>query len=396
MDIQRPGISRSGASTGTLSVSGAELRAWRAGQVLDATVLGAGGPGRTMLAVNGQRLEARTDLNLAAGQPLKLRVEPGDGTQVILRLVPDSARAPAAAADNPQLAAWRAALPRQAGLAPLLANLLHLQRSPADLPAGPAALLRQLIAAVPTRAAVTSADGLRQALQSSGLMLEARLAQALTQGTVPPLAGDLKARLLELGAGLRQAGAQPAPTDAAPPPPLRNQALPPQSAANPSLAAGTAPERALAVLLGQTDGVLARLTLSQLASTPGADAQTPMWLAELPVRDGGRGDVLGLRIERDGVGADPERGPNWAVTLSLDLPGLGPTHTRIRVQGAQVSTAWWAERPGTAGLIQQHLEELSAALGQAGLQAGTQHCSAGPPPPGTSGDSAPPLVDLRA
>lgn len=93
------------------------------------------------------------------------------------------------------------AVPRQAGLAPLVADVQAALQLP-DVPAEIREAGRALLAATPTIPDITTGSGLRRAVERSGVLLETRLARSLatpsedTPARVPVADGDLKAALL--------------------------------------------------------------------------------------------------------------------------------------------------------------------------------------------------------
>lgn len=124
----------------------------------------------------------------------------------------DAARGPSAAAQQaaparPESRALRAvriaaaeAVPRQAGLAPLMANVRAVAERP-DAPPEVRAAARTLLATAPSAAQVATSAGLRQAVERSGVFLEAKMARAavaapLEAASPLPEANDMKAALL--------------------------------------------------------------------------------------------------------------------------------------------------------------------------------------------------------
>lgn len=92
------------------------------------------------------------------------------------------------------------AVPRQAGIAPLMADLRAVLLQP-DTPAEVRDASRALLAATPTISDITTGAGLRRAVERSGVLLEARLAKSPSSSVdaparIPVADGDLKAALL--------------------------------------------------------------------------------------------------------------------------------------------------------------------------------------------------------
>lgn len=94
------------------------------------------------------------------------------------------------------------AVPRQAGLAPLMANVRAVVDR-LDMPAEVREAGRALLAKAPQAAEITTPQGLRQAVERSGVFLEARMARVAvapaaveTQPAPQPQTNDMKAALL--------------------------------------------------------------------------------------------------------------------------------------------------------------------------------------------------------
>lgn len=111
---------------------------------------------------------------------------------------PSAPAAPEAVAARVVRQAVLEAVPRQTGLAPLMADArAAVARS--DTPPEVREAARALLAATPTTAQISTPRGLRLAVERSGVFLEARLARApatAPPGAPPPVSGDMKAALL--------------------------------------------------------------------------------------------------------------------------------------------------------------------------------------------------------
>src|SRR5258708_8591682 len=88
------------------------------------------------------------------------------------------------------------------------------------------------------------------------------------------------------------------------------------------------------VLLGETNGAIARQTLLQAASlpdhappSPHADTSGPRWLFEVPFATPQGTAVAQFEIARDGRNA-PAEGikPAWRARFSLDVEPIRPVH----------------------------------------------------------------------
>jgi hypothetical protein len=376
--------------TSTIAVqpqtAGSALRAWTAGQILEATVVRQALDGTVTLRVGSQEVQARTGLNLAADQALTLQVAQS-GTQTVLRVLhasnagptPHPTTLPQTSGQTPEATlaqAWRQVLPREGNLRPLLAQLAG---TGPELPPGPvAAALKLFTAKLPLLEMLTTPAGLKVAVSDSGIFLEARLAQALTEGKAPAVQNDIKANLLQLVAQLRSLAASPAPAFST---------------------HGTEPplDPALPLVLRQADAALARVEQNQLATLTGGPQAATLLAMDLPVRTAQHTDVLELSIEEQNHGTPAsDTVVPWSVWLHFDFEQLGKVHARITLRGDDVAATLWAEQAPTAALFQQHLTTLEGALRHAGLVPSAVHCQAGTPPRSDEQQAPSSLLDERA
>ncbi|SEG05980.1 flagellar hook-length control protein FliK [Bosea lathyri] len=310
-----------------------------------------------------------------------------------------------------------AALARQDSLAPLLANLRGLAEGSIALVLPKpllAAIDRVLVQPIPVERKPLTAQVLKEAVQGSGLFLEARQAS----GQAPPPRGDLKASLLALRESLvplidalsmRPSAANSGPVERAqqaareqlarleqpmtgpeqqsrPAPPRRDGPLAPQNIAEPSLSAGEKPLAIAETLLDQTDAALDRIKLGQYASLPleGAradQAQNQRWLTEIPLAFHQGSAVLPLQIEkepprRDANGVTP---PLWRIRFALDVEPMGPLQGVVTLQGRSVGVTLWAEREETSRMLRGASPGLEAALVDAEFDKGVIDIHTGQP-----------------
>ena len=271
-------------------------------------------------------------------------------------------------------------LPRQSSPAALAANLGFLAREQGaqTLPTQVMSAATQLWDALPDTQTLTDPTQLQRALNQSGTFLEAALARAQAP------AGDLKALMLALQDALTAAGGR---ANAAPPNMMDATALPnPQGAlanlpATPaSMALLDRPADQLNELARQTEGVLARLTTTQIqnATQNGAVAALMM---ELPVRVDDRATMLRLRIEREAAQQRQaqQADSSWSVEAALDLGALGGLHARISLTGARLGVQLRADSPYVVEQLATRAPELTALLRGSGLMIDRVVCLHGMP-----------------
>jgi hypothetical protein len=175
------------------------------------------------------------------------------------------------------------AAPRQASLAPMMANLDTVIARP-ETPEPVRQAARQVLEkALPTSQPVT-ASALRQAVQGSGVFLEARMARAATEATAPrptvpeSAGGDMKAALLVLRAVVstwlaKAPGVAPAPPTA--PGKSVSDAEPGPSAAAPPMTPPGRPQGVYGPGQGLNAGTVARTAEPMIPETP-EEPSTPL------------------------------------------------------------------------------------------------------------------------
>ncbi|MFI7866288.1 flagellar hook-length control protein FliK [Ectopseudomonas khazarica] len=288
------------------------------------------------------------------------------------------------------------------------ASLEGLFKGLQNLSAGDDALrgsIDKLLGALPDSSQLSTAKGLAQALESSGVLLEAKL----LQGQTAALPQDLKANLLRLIAqlmpqlpggagalaGLQNALNQNLPT-------LARQLL------GVNATGGSARQQALTFplpsrLLQNMDGEADLETLLKLAAAAVSRLQTHQlsslaqtqvdangnlvttWQLELPMRHQQEVIPLQVKLQREDSGKAEkaeQKDTLWKVELAFELDHLGPLQVRAQLLRGSLSSQLWAERADTTELINAELGHLRERLQAAGLEVGELACSQGMPPQG--------------
>ncbi len=324
------------------ATSSAATARWQVGQLLQATVT-ASEAGRVLLSIGNRQVSSETSLPLEKGQQLTLLVR-SLGPVPELRIT----SLPGSASGNELI---RTLLPRQDSLAPLLASLAQLARTPAaPVPPLVRELVRMLIQGLPDTRAVSQPQGLRQAIQQSGLFLERHLLDQAggkpQPGTAPtPVEADFKARLLQLIQRLRNwpgqpdtgpenRGTRPPPRAPAPPagatptpapattatatrsgaPERAANAAPPDATPVRNAAPGREPARAAG------NEILQRATRALAAPPPGGGGNTPG-----PATSAPPGATAVQTSGSTGVASGTSATARPAATAAPPLPGATPT-----------------------------------------------------------------------
>ncbi|MGE6385375.1 flagellar hook-length control protein FliK [Pseudomonas sp. NPDC078416] len=305
---------------------------------------------------------------------------------------------------------------RQGSLQGLITALQNMPPPAADgdnLPPSLRASIEQLLADLPDVPQMTTAKGVAQALNASGLFMESRL----LAGQNPTLVPDMKANLLRLvtqllpglpgnvsydaaAAGNTLARAMPSVLRSAfgtlglvaPPSETINFPLPPRTLGHPES------KDDLEMLLKLAAGAISRLQSHQLGGleqtrTHADGTQVTTWQLEIPMRNAH--DIVPLQVkvqreetpERDDPSDSPvqeakEREKLWRLELAFDLEPLGPLHVQAQLIAGSIASQLWAEREGSAELISSELDNLRARLVACGLNVKELECNRGVPPQG--------------
>lgn len=278
---------------------------------------------------------------------------------------------------------------KQAGLAPLIADLSLALETPGMPGAVQTAAQRVLAQAGPLNPNVSGAD-IAKAFAQSGLFLEAKLASEPYRS---PVGRDMKAGLLVLKKALEGFLATQAETPAArnpgptPPPPFREGATSAQPPAMQSLPPGSSPAAVAKRIATETDGALARTELFQLASLPAETIDGPQsrWMFEIPFTGPQGATVAQFEISRDGGGSggapDTEGATIWRAGFSLDVEPLGPIHARVSLAGDQAGVNIWAERPDGEAKLRTLSPALSMSLARFNIRSDVVVHPGAPPRP---------------
>lgn len=387
-------------------------------RVLTAIVVGQRAEHLYELASGNLRMMAESQTALRHGEKLLLQVTGKDHKQ---RPQLQILKADTGLVNN-QL---RATLPQQQSANQLLANLSKLSTMPQQQSL--AALGKEFLAAIPDKAQLSDPAGLRQAIMQSGLFLENQIAKDAMSSR------DLKRALLRLSHQISQqlqgqegatkgdnnleksepkrlplAREYSPQTRLAPLPnehtatksPVESYAqsaaakpkseelpgqLHPQSRQASSINTTDSEIEILHQILRDVRGTVARQESHQLLHLQQSDKQQTQYMVELPVRGSDGIDVWQLHLQKfsqskddDSKSESPKKKDhaehNWTITLSFDLPGLGPLRARVS-QKPDLNIRFSADSSETAALINLQCHELEERLDAQGISIKNIECS---------------------
>ena len=382
-------------------------------RVLTAVVIGQRAEHLYELASGNLKMMAESQTALRHGEKLLLQVTGKDQQQrpQLQILKPDTGLI------NEQL---RSSLPQQQSVNQLIANLGKLINMPQQQQL--AALGKEFIEAIASKPQASDPAGLRQAILQSGLFMESQLAK----GDAPTR--DLKRALLRLNQRLNQQlhNIEQAPKSdnssknaslareyapqtriapllseysAAPSaenyPKNRDHStnrtelpgqLSPQHRQTPTLSDADSNLEILRQLLRDVRGTLTRQESHQLLHLQQNDKT--QYMIELPVRSNDGIDVWQLHFHKfdktDREQANPQQQStkeepqhNWTISLSFDLPELGPIRARI-TQNPELKILFNAGNSATTALITSKRHELEQTLAAQGVSTQSIECHNSP------------------
>ncbi|WP_426700460.1 flagellar hook-length control protein FliK [Rhodanobacter sp. Col0626] len=352
------------------AASGTTAQSWRIGAVLSARPLGTSPLGLLVIQIGALTVEA----DVASSQlPAQFQVRVLSlGAQPQLEILSQPV-------DPTFQRALRERLPQQNGYAPLLSTLGALAQRPAlrQLPPELRTALALLEQSLRTPAEITRGEGLREAINRSGMFFESRLADPL--GNMAALAeDDWKGALLRLAGLLDRRAATPStPNRSDTEPPLLQRGLQAQARLPlPALPADEGVDLLLDRLHGDVKASLARVEVAQLEASAN---MLPAWMIEIPLQgDGGR-DVLQIQLEF--VNDAAEGGHGWTLGFALDLPALGPIQGELQLREPRLSVRLWAERADTVQRLERQFNPLRHRLAACGVLLDQLSCQVGLPQP---------------
>ncbi len=276
------------------------------------------------------------------------------------------------------------------------------------------ASINQLLADLPDVEQMTTPKGVAQALNASGVFLEARLLAGLNPAQMPDMKANLMRLIAQILPGLpdnMSYGAAAASNTLARTMPnaIRNALgtlglvaarTQPSIFPLPSrTVSGGDKEDDLEILLKLAAAAVSRLQSHQLGGleqtrTNADGTQVTTWQLEVPMRNAH--DIVPLQVkvqredtpdqeaaeDRDDVEIKDTREKLWKVDLAFDLEPLGPLQVHAQLMRGTLSSQLWAERPDSAALIEHELGYLRERLIACGLAVGELACSHGAPPSG--------------
>ncbi|WP_214346859.1 flagellar hook-length control protein FliK [Pseudomonas congelans] len=308
---------------------------------------------------------------------------------------------------------------RQGSLDTLINALQNLQSgsptsSSSAISAPLQASINQLLADLPDVEQMTTPKGVAQALNASGVFLEARLLAGLNPAQMPDMKANLMRLIAQILPGLpdnMSYGAAAASNTLARTMPnaIRNALgtlglvaarTQPSIFPLPSrTVSGGEKEDDLEILLKLAAAAVSRLQSHQLGGleqtrTNADGTQVTTWQLEVPMRNAH--DIVPLQVkvqredtpdqeaaeDRDDVEIKDTREKLWKVDLAFDLEPLGPLQVHAQLLRGTLSSQLWAERPDSAALIEHELGYLRERLIACGLAVGELACSHGAPPSG--------------
>jgi len=232
----------------------------------------------------------------------------------------------------------------------LIKDLPQILNSP-QLPNSLKTLATVLLDSLPAKEQLLIGPNLKQLLNNTGLLLEAKLASALDTGTTLDLSTDFKANLLKLVHLIKQE----------------------LSAANTQIDTQVSlPENELLKNLQQkTENTLAKIALDQLNTLPTDESAKQLWTFDMPFMHKGQAENVNINIQWEKAKhQDNQQAPNWSVNITINPPNLGTIHCTIAYQNQILSTYFKSMQQKTTNLISEHLDDLQKQLEAAGLKTG--------------------------
>lgn len=392
-----------------------------------------------LIRLGEHTLVAKSDIQHTVGQTLKVLVEK-TAHELILKIPLPATREDTISSSLRQL------LPKQnpvgdfqPPLQQLLTSINKLSNSATtSQTAATAPQLSQLktlsidlLNSLPSRDVLASSQGLKSAIQNSGVFLEPRLAQIVSnlkialstssegskvtlkpgdaKPSIEPSAlnkavsatdtavsrVDLKANLIKL-IQLLQSWPRQTPTQLAQQQTntqtttlnktldtlsTQNQLVMQTQNLNPRIIA-PALDKQFNELILKAEGALAKITLNQLtAVNPETSATRQSWQLEILYFNQHLTESIFLTIERETSSKKKQSAEQvWTVSIEMHPPKLGLIKSKITLCNNKINSNFWTENPATRTLIQDHLALLKDQFKRVDLETESIQILSGPGP----------------
>jgi len=133
-------------------------------------------------------------------------------------------------------------------------------------------------------------------------------------------------------------------------------------------------------LFKEVEGVHHKLQLNQLTmlKQPENSSATASWLFDLPIKDRSNLDLIQMQIDQHKQNQE-EEGDNdiWNVKLRLDTQNLGPVQATVTLHNKNVKVSIRAERSESVELLSENLDLLELALSKLGVSMTHSTCYCG-------------------
>lgn len=390
-------ISRSVSSVAQNNSSNSHPPDWKVSQLIQAIITKITDK---QLFLNIQGVEANTlkpaNLDLQVGGTLQLQIErlkPIPQFRIIRFQAPQNIHSTSSEVKN--------VISQSDTTVPLLKNLSFVANRPSlrpsPLSAETNAAVRDLFKQIPSTFNLKTAQQVKNHMQNSGLYIESKIKNQIlssihhmqinkiSSNTVkvnvkPLLEQDLGAQLHRLASLIRNQLVTTKNTS--------NQSIPTGNIRQPqaptpntrveqvSLQNITQREEAMQTFLRQIESSLTHMQQTQLQNLNESQVSRPLWIMELPIKNGQDIDLFELRIsEEETAQADSEAQKIWNITLKFDLTGLGKIKAHIKMQNDHISAQFYSEKAEVLNLFQENFDFLRGRLNYSGLNVGNIECA---------------------
>ena len=390
-------ISRSVSTASQNNLSSSVPSDWKVTQLIQAIITKITDK-QLFLDIQGVKANTQkpANLNLQIGDTLKLQIEQ-------LKPMPQFRIVHLQKSTNIDLTsqAVKNIISQDTSITPMLKNLSFVANRPAlrpsPLSADTNAAVRDIFKQLPAVFNLKTATQIKNQLQNSGMFIESKIKNQILSSiqsmqinkissnkihvNIKPLLDvDLGVQLNRLATLIRTQLAPTANITNQTRPVVSNKVVVQQPNRVPTELASlqniTQREEAMQTFLRQIESSLTHMQQTQLQNLSESQAGRPLWLMELPIKNGQDIDLFELRISQDETNqAEGEDKKVWNVTLKFDLNGLGKIKAHIKMQNDIISTQFYSEKTEILSLFRENFDFLRSRLSYNGLTVGNIECA---------------------
>ncbi len=137
------------------------------------------------------------------------------------------------------------------------------------------------------------------------------------------------------------------------------------------------PNSALHELLRNIESSLAKIQYNQLQHFVTDEQSKTNWFFDVPIRREDGSDIFHFAFSQEAQKNDKNSQNEWSVVLSFNLEKLGDVNIQIYLRNSKIGATVWAKNNNTYELFKNHLTALKLQMEKSGIEVSNIRCNKG-------------------